>query len=96
MTNSQKTTVPANWDTVNCKLNVNDVAAITRGSVASVWRWAKLGTIPQPRKIGGSTRWDSLELKAALDAAEGISDDTRTRASKIAKGVKVGKASKAA
>lgn len=36
-------------------------------SRATVWRWAKAGRIPQPRKIGmNTTRWDSLEVQAAI------------------------------
>ena len=33
----------------------------------SVWRWAKAGRLPQPRKLGGNTtRWDSAEVQAAI------------------------------
>ena len=33
----------------------------------SVWRWAKSGRLPQPRKLGAnSTRWDSREVQAAI------------------------------
>ena len=33
----------------------------------TVWRWAKAGRIPQPRKIGAhTTRWDSREEQAAI------------------------------
>ena len=39
-------------------------------SPATVWRWAKAGRIPKPRKIGdNTTRWDSREVQAAIQAA---------------------------
>ena len=45
------------------QLTVLDVAKALGVSPATIWRWAKAGRIPQPRKIGeNSTRWDSAEL----------------------------------
>lgn len=82
---AKKTQFPENWDTVNYELPAHEVAAICRGSVPTVWRWAKNGVIPQPRKFGGATRWNSLELKAALDAAGGVTDQARANASTRAK-----------
>jgi prophage regulatory protein len=32
-------------------------------SRATIWRWAKVGAIPKPIKIGGSTRWEGNPFK---------------------------------
>ena len=49
------------------QLTVLEVGKALGVSPATVWRWAKAGRIPQPRKIGeNSTRWDSRELQAAI------------------------------
>lgn len=35
----------------------------------SVWRWARLGILPQPHKIGpNTTRWKSSDLDARDEA----------------------------
>lgn len=49
------------------QLNVLEVGKALGVSPATVWRWAKAGRIPQPRKLGAnSTRWDSQEVQAAI------------------------------
>lgn len=49
------------------QLTVLEVGKALGVSQATVWRWAKAGRIPQPRKIGeNSTRWDSREVMEAI------------------------------
>lgn len=49
------------------QLTVLEVGKALGVSPATVWRWAKAGRIPQPRKLGAnSTRWDSREVQAAI------------------------------
>ena len=49
------------------QLTVLEVGKVLGVSPATVWRLAKAGLIPQPRKIGeNSTRWDSRELDDAV------------------------------
>ena len=49
------------------QLTVLEVGKALGVSPATVWRWAKAGRIPQPRKIGeNSTRWDSREVQTAI------------------------------
>ena len=49
------------------QLTVLEVGKALGVSPATVWRWAKAGRIPQPRKLGAnSTRWDSQEVRAAI------------------------------
>lgn len=53
--------------TLTQQLTDKEVGQALGISRASVWRWAKAGRIPQPRKIGeNSTRWDSREVQAAI------------------------------
>ena len=49
------------------QLTVYEVSKALGVSPATVWRWAKAGRIPKPRKIGeNTTRWDSREVQAAI------------------------------
>lgn len=49
------------------QLTDKEVARALGISRMTVWRWAKSGRIPKPRKIGeNSTRWDSREVQAAI------------------------------
>jgi excisionase family DNA binding protein len=50
-------------------MTVKDVAAYLTISVATVWRQAKLGTLPPPVRIGGATRWRRADIEAALNHA---------------------------
>jgi predicted DNA-binding transcriptional regulator AlpA len=51
-------------------LSVRETAAAFGCSVATVWRWAADGTINQPLKIGGMTRWKQSDVDAAIAKAE--------------------------
>lgn len=39
------------------------------GSVATWWRRVKDGTIPQPIRIGGMSRWRRSEIEAVINRA---------------------------
>lgn len=53
--------------TLTRQLTDREVGQALGISRATVWRWAKAGRIPKPRKIGeNSTRWDSREVQAAI------------------------------
>ena len=56
-------------------VSVKDTAALYGCSVATVWRRVADGTIPQPVKIGGMTRWSLSELYAAIEAAKADRQD---------------------
>ena len=61
-------------------LTDNEVGSLLGISRASVWRWAKSGRIPQPRKIGeNTTRWDGLEVAELARNAPTTSDQDRAR-----------------
>jgi predicted DNA-binding transcriptional regulator AlpA len=47
-------------------VDVKVVAALIDCNVSTVWTKAKHDGFPQPRKIGGSTRWNVGELRAYL------------------------------
>lgn len=52
---------------------INDVklAEMLSISRATVWRWVKNGTLPQPRKLGrNTTRWDVEEVSKAIKGAQ--------------------------
>ncbi len=43
------------------------LAALFQTSSTTIWRWAKDGRLPKPRKIGGnSTRWNVGEVRQAI------------------------------
>lgn len=93
MANKSKTvTIPENWNDILMYLPVETVAAIHGRSIPSIWRDVKSGAIPAPIKVGNSTRWNSLELKAALDGAGGVTDMHRSKARARANGEKHGEA----
>ena len=49
------------------KLKDTELAAIYGVSRATIWRWAKAGTIPEPKKISANTsRWDGAELALSM------------------------------
>jgi predicted DNA-binding transcriptional regulator AlpA len=58
-------------------LNVKEVAAVLGCSVASVWRRVADGTIPQPIKLGGTTRWLQPEIQTVIERAVNIREATR-------------------
>lgn len=47
-------------------VRVGVVAALQSCSIATVWRRAKAGTLPAPRKIGGTTVWSVGALRKTL------------------------------
>ncbi|WP_332459701.1 hypothetical protein [Burkholderia ubonensis] len=46
------------------------VAALCSCNVSTVWDRVKKGTMPQPIKIGGSTRWNVGQLRAFLTCGD--------------------------
>ena len=50
-------------------LDVKAVAALFQSSPATIWRRVKDGTLPQPIRIGGLTRWSRAEIEAVIEAA---------------------------
>lgn len=51
-------------------LSVKDTAAILGCSVATVWRRAAAGKIPQPVKLEGTTRWSESEIQNLVEEAK--------------------------
>ncbi|MDE1947401.1 MAG: transcriptional regulator [Burkholderiales bacterium] len=49
----------------SAKVPVQVVAAVEGVSVVTIWRRAAAGLLPQPEKIGGTTRWTVGDLRAA-------------------------------
>lgn len=53
--------------TLTQQLTDKEIAQALGISRMTVWRWAKAGRLPQPRKLGANTtRWDSNEVQAAI------------------------------
>ncbi len=51
-------------------VSVRDAAAALGCSVATVWRGVASGTLPQPIRIGGMTRWSASEIAAFIESAK--------------------------
>ena len=51
-------------------VSVRDTAAALGCSVATVWRGVANGTLPQPIRIGGMTRWSAAEIEDFISAAK--------------------------
>jgi len=51
-------------DSANVRLPV--VKLLFGCSAPTIWRWVKVGILPQPRKIGGITVWMAGELRDCL------------------------------
>lgn len=48
-------------------VSARSLAAWLGVSQVTIWRWAKTGKLPAPRKLGeGTTRWNVGEVRAAL------------------------------
>jgi excisionase family DNA binding protein len=47
-------------------LRVDEVAAILGCSASTVWRWSADKKLPQPLKLGHTTRWPSSEIEALI------------------------------
>lgn len=43
-------------------LSVREVAEVLGFGVSSVWRNVRRGTLPQPIRIGGATRWRKVDI----------------------------------
>lgn len=53
-------------------VGVGTVAAIHDVGPATIWRWAKAGTIPSPEKIGpNTTRWSVGKLRRHRAQSQG-------------------------
>lgn len=48
-------------------MKAREVAALLGFGVATIWRYAKDGSIPSPIRIAGTTRWRRSEILAWLD-----------------------------
>jgi predicted DNA-binding transcriptional regulator AlpA len=51
-------------------LSAQEAATMLGMSVATVWRRTSDGTLPQPVRIGGVTRWVRDELVEVISAAQ--------------------------
>ena len=50
-------------------VTASQLAEIYSVSVATIWRWAARGVIPQPKKFSpGCTRWNAEAVARQLDA----------------------------
>lgn len=61
--------VPTNFDQLPASAQVpaRTVAALLDVSEVTVWRWAKSGKLPAPRRFGeGTTRFNVGELREAI------------------------------
>jgi predicted DNA-binding transcriptional regulator AlpA len=48
-------------------ISARSLAAMLSVSQVTIWRWAKDGMLPAPRKLGeGTTRWNVGEVRVAL------------------------------
>ncbi len=56
-------------------LDVKAVAALFQSSPATIWRRVNDGTLPQPVRIGGMTRWARDEIDAVIDRAKRARDE---------------------
>jgi excisionase family DNA binding protein len=59
-------------------LTVTQVMARLNVSKTSVYGLVKNGALPKPIKIGGSARWDELELEAAIERWKAARDEPQT------------------
>ncbi|TPL10188.1 hypothetical protein FJ938_05635 [Mesorhizobium sp. B2-4-14] len=48
-------------------LSVREVAVMMHVSVATVWRYAQRGTLPEPIRIDGHTWWIEAEVLAVIE-----------------------------
>ncbi|WP_299661701.1 helix-turn-helix domain-containing protein [uncultured Ruegeria sp.] len=51
-------------------ISVRDTAAALGVSVATVWRRAAAGKIPEPVKLEGTTRWSEAEIQDLIKEAK--------------------------
>ncbi len=58
-------------------LDVKAVAALFQSSPATIWRRVNDGTLPQPVRISGMTRWARDEIDAVIDRAKAARDQSK-------------------
>jgi len=59
----------------NILLSDRELAAQLRVSRASIWRWVRMGKLPQPILIGERTRrWRSTDIEALLESSQPTGD----------------------
>ncbi len=51
-------------------LRAKEVASLFRVSIPTLYRWIADGTVPEPTKLGRSSRWSKAEIEAAVRAAK--------------------------
>lgn len=56
-------------------LNVNQLMQRLTVKKTAVYHMVKCGVLPKPVKIGGSSRWISEEIEAAIEAAKAKRDE---------------------
>jgi predicted DNA-binding transcriptional regulator AlpA len=59
-------------------LSARETATMLGMSVATVWRRTHDGTLPEPVRIGGMTRWVREELIKVISAAQARREDRET------------------
>lgn len=57
-------------------LTVKEVAEKLSCSQASIWRWRRLGILPEPVKLAQKTLWPENELEAWLEATRVVGRPT--------------------
>nr|WP_255504122.1 transcriptional regulator [Cupriavidus sp. UME77] len=50
----------------SAQVDAKTVAGLFGVGIATVWRRAKAGTLPKPRKFGVSTRWSVGDIRSVL------------------------------
>lgn len=56
--------------TVDPLLRAREGAALLGISISTFWRHVQEGTIPQPVRVGGATRWPASEIQAVIEKAK--------------------------
>ncbi|MDW9616970.1 helix-turn-helix transcriptional regulator [Sinorhizobium meliloti] len=51
-------------------LTARESASVLRISIPSFWRRVADGTVPQPVKLGGLSRWPRSEINAVIERAK--------------------------
>lgn len=69
MTQAENYTLPSAWRTVSHMIPIVGVALALGVSVPTVQRMVNMGQLPQPTKIGRSSRWDSLDIASYISNA---------------------------
>lgn len=52
---------------LNRLLTEREVAELLNIGRSTIWRGVKNGAIPSPVKIGGATRWRSVDIQALIE-----------------------------